>query len=651
MLEPVPLRKTPWPPAVADRVDLARRDAEVLLADVYQGPGLRGVSRGTIKSLRVISYQFAYRGMGGEPDAPGLDGPWDVKRILGTVPVWDDGSARFLVPAYTPIAVQPLDAEGKAVQLMRSWFTAMPGEVLSCIGCHEHPNRAPPPRTPMAAMQPAEAIRPWYGPARGFDFRREVQPVLDRHCLACHDGRREAANRPGAAAFVAPDLTDRPASPTLPNRTATILPRDSRRPITPCAGWSARRRGKATCICCRPGNIHADTTHLVQMLQKGHHGVRLDAESWDRLVTWIDLNAPAHGTWTDICGDSRVQAQRQRRRELRRQYTGMDDDPEAILSPYKPPPEETPARLVSSTVSASVRPPQASLGTSGTPPSGPPRNRATIPRASRPLAIPLDGKVTLELVRIPAGRFVMGEADGCQDERPPCEVSIDRPFWLGRFEITNEQFALFDPLHDSGLEHGDYIQFSPGERGWTLLRTRQPAVRVAARGDGVLPLAVGEDRPALRVAERGPMGIRLSCGHVYALVVRPAGHRLLAVRQRLRRHAPGHRPVRLERPGRGDSSLAARRRAVQRSFTGFRPGRQLRGNPWGLFDMHGNVAEWTRSAYVPYPYRENDGRNAGPPEGTKVVRGGSGTIRPTAAARRSGWLTERTKRSTMSVSG
>ena len=57
----------------------------------------------------MFAYHYGYRGTGGHC-AVGTDGSWDVKRILGTVPVYEDGSAHFIVPANTPISVQPLDA-------------------------------------------------------------------------------------------------------------------------------------------------------------------------------------------------------------------------------------------------------------------------------------------------------------------------------------------------------------------------------------------------------------------------------------------------------------------------------------------------------------------------------------------------------------
>ncbi|MCP4452914.1 MAG: formylglycine-generating enzyme family protein, partial [Planctomycetes bacterium] len=124
LLEPMPFRPTPRPLEVPEKVDTSRQDAVVYLMDVHAGPGLKDVPRGTVKQLRLFTYHFAYHGMGGQTNRVGYDGPWDIKRIMGTVPVEADGSAMFRVPANTPISVQPLDEEGKAIQLMRSWFTA-----------------------------------------------------------------------------------------------------------------------------------------------------------------------------------------------------------------------------------------------------------------------------------------------------------------------------------------------------------------------------------------------------------------------------------------------------------------------------------------------------------------------------------------------
>jgi hypothetical protein len=549
LLEPIPLQKTACPPVIPDRVDLTRQDAEVSITDVYAGPGLRGVPRGTIQSLRLVSYHFAYQGMGGEPDAPGLDGPWDVKRILGTVPVQEDGSVRFRIPAYTPIAVQPLDAEGQAVQLMRSWFTAMPGEVVSCVGCHESQNSAPPNRRTLAAAQPAETIRPWYGPARGFDFRREVQPVLDQWCIGCHT-----------------NLTDQPARPVLDNQNAYNLA--SR--FTP--SYYALRRlvrtptRESDMHRLPPWEYHAETTRLIQMLRTGHHQVELDAEAWDRLITWIDLGAPAHGTWTDICGTERVARQAERRRELHFRYTGMDEDPEAIFEVSRPP--TTPVIPVEKPPSAQAAPMPAAN-----------------PHAVETQSVPLTSAITLELAHT--------------------ETNV----WMGIYEVTNEQFALFDPAHDSGLEQGDYIQFSPGERGWSLARPRQPVVRVSWQGatDFCQWLSAKTGR-RFRLPTEAEWEYACRAGTPtpfwYGTLdsdFSPFANLSDRTHQAIDPFGWAGRAEVIPpwRPADTRFDDHTRVSATVGSYA---------ANPWGLYDMHGNVAEWTSS-----PCGSN----------RRVVRGGS----------------------------
>ncbi|MCY3020304.1 MAG: hypothetical protein NTW87_14900 [Planctomycetota bacterium] len=172
--------------------------------DVYIGPGLKGVARGTIESLRVVALEFRAAGIGsngnGGPGGGALvstpvsinNGTWDVKRVLGTVPVEEDGSAYFVVPALTPVYFQLLDEKNYVVQSMRTWSTLQPGETFSCVGCHENKNGAPPTystATPKALQKPPRELQPFYGPPRGFSFITELQPILDRSCISCHDDR------------------------------------------------------------------------------------------------------------------------------------------------------------------------------------------------------------------------------------------------------------------------------------------------------------------------------------------------------------------------------------------------------------------------------------------------------------------------------
>ena len=276
LLEPIPLRaRRPRPPVVPDKVDLARKDAVVYLPDIYAGDGLKGVPRGTVKSLRVFTYHFAYQGMGGLLGVVGMDGPWDIKRVLGTVPVDADGSAKFRVPANTPISLQPLDAEGKALQLMRSWMTAMPGEVVQCAGCHERQNTAPPTRaTP--GPEPRRRTRSSRGTARcaASATPREVQPVIDRYCVGCHDGQprpdgstiARSARRPrrspiGRRSRPATAAATPASSPwATPSCTASSAGRASRATTTCWSRWSSTPTRPSWCRCSSKGTTACSST-------------------------------------------------------------------------------------------------------------------------------------------------------------------------------------------------------------------------------------------------------------------------------------------------------------------------------------------------------------------------------------------------------
>ena len=590
LFEPVPIRKRKRPPVVPDKIDPRRQDALVYLSDIYTGQGLEGVPRGTVKKLRIYEYHFAYPQMGGHIHV-GIDGPWDVRRTLGTVPVEKDGSANFRVPANTPIAVQPLDGKGRALQIMRSWFTAMPGEVLSCVGCHESQSMVPSAKPTIAMLRKPSEIEMWRGPRRGFSFKREVQPVLDKNCVGCHDGQHN--DRPNFT-------IDRPS----PFRNFT----PSYCELHP----FVRRPGpESDYFMQEPLEYYAGTSELVQMLEKGHYGVKLDEEAWDRIVTWIDLNVPDHGTWTEhkrIAGNFE-----QRRLEMRRLYANLDDKPEVYPSIevkkaefVHPERVARPAATMAHLASWPINADNAKL-------------RQENAGVQRELSFDLADGVKLELALIPAGEFVMGSADGYPDEYPTAPVKIDKPFYMGKFEVTNNQYALFDKTHSAG-----YISVynkDQSRRGEAADRGNQPVIRVKwkeatafcnwlSQKTGrkfVLPTEAQWEY-ACRAGTDTDMSYG-GLGDDFSKYANLADERVNSL-------TPHDSPKWIP------SAKGVNDGAVVTTDAG-----KYKPNAWGLYDMHGNVSEWTSSTYKPYPYKS--GQDTG--DGAKVARGGSFYDRPKRA--------------------
>lgn len=608
LLEPLPFRESPKAPVIPDKVRLDNPEATVYLSDVYRGEGLRGVPRGTVKALRVYEFHYTYPQMGGHINI-GVEGPWDVHRILGTVPVHEDGSAYFKIPANTPVAVQPLDAKGRAVQVMRSWFVGMPGEAVSCVGCHEKQNMTPTLAPALAARRAPVAIEPWKGPARGFSFKREVQPVLDRLCVGCHDGRDEADGH------APPDFTRKDKN-GWGNFTPSYL---ALHPYV-------RRPGpESDYHLQKPAEFSATTSELIQMLEKGHYGVALDEDAWDRLYTWIDLNVPDHGSWRehrDI--PSGFDA---RRKEMRAKYACSTEDPELEPASYSEPvpfvQPQSPPEVV-----------QAAVLCDGWPMST--ANAAAKQQAAGPARRTLDlgNGVTLDLALIPAGEFVMGGNDGDLDERPAAAVIIDEPFWMGVVEVTNAQYQQFDPAHDNGfIDQQNKDHTTPG---YSVQDPSMPAIRVSWNeamafcrwlseriGEPCTLPAEAQWEWACRAGSADPFWYGTldtdfsACANLADLSIRR-----LAV--------AGINPQPIENPSPYEDFLPKDPRfddgeRIMTTVGKYQP------NGWGLYDMHGNAAEWTLSAYRAYPYADNDGRNDPAAEGRRVVRGGSWFDRPKRA--------------------
>ena len=131
LLEPLPVAKRKRPIMSIDRRNDAVDTCTVYLQSAQFGEGLKGLPPGTAKKLRLFHYSYSPRNVGGHYNI-GFEGPWDARNILGEVDLEKDGSCLFTAPANTPIAIQPLDAEGRKLQEMRSWFVGVPGEMISC---------------------------------------------------------------------------------------------------------------------------------------------------------------------------------------------------------------------------------------------------------------------------------------------------------------------------------------------------------------------------------------------------------------------------------------------------------------------------------------------------------------------------------------
>ncbi len=595
--DPIPVKPRLKPPVIHDRVDLTKKTANVYITDVHRGRAMEGVPKGEAKTIRVFTSEYSPRDTGSHY-AMGMESNWDVKVLYGTAPVNPDGSALFTVPANQPVTVQILDKEGRALALMRSWFSAMPGETLSCIGCHETQNEAPPRGMVMASRQAPAKLTPWYGPTRTITFLNEIQPILDRNCISCHNKESH-------------DKIDIPDFATLDPVKGAPAPGNV-------SYWSlhpyVRRNGpEGNYLGLMPTEFFVDTSELYQLLKKGHHNVKLSKADWDHLITWMDMNAPYRGDWDGKRNDDYMA----RRYDLHKLYSGAERDYVTMVdSMYKR--ETTPKFIVP-----------------GTPVADPATEAAPTQAVAEPETSSLDlgNSVSMKLRRIPAGKFIMGSDSETPSEKPANPVTIAKPFWMGETEVTMEQFRQFDPKFENGWYDMHYKdQVRPGYN--MNADPKFPAIRISwekamefckwlseKTGKKVTLPTEAQWEYAARSGTQTPFyfGNKDSDFSTYANLG-DVSLKKLAVQ--------GVDPHPIPNPNRFWDFVPRDEKYDDKTLHLAAVG-SYKPNAFQLYDMIGNVAEWTRSEYRPYPWNEADGRNDTKNiHAPRVIRGGSWYERP-----------------------
>jgi hypothetical protein len=302
---PIPLRPRKRPLVIPDAIAKdPNAPGTMLVTDVYQG--LPGVKRGTVKYLRVLETLPKKVHSWPQRCDLGVGSGWDPRIVLGVVPVEVDGSAYFRVPPDRAIFFEALDENFLEVRRMRSYVTVRPGEASSCVGCHEGYNQAPPNRGLIALTKPPRDIAPPAWGQIGMDFRKVVQPVLERNCVRCHDGSTNAGKSfdlRGATMVTAPAPKDGDEGPQhkVTDSFLSLLKYVS---YVPVGGYGGNYENL-------PLPVYATGSHqskLMQLLKDGHKDVKLNRDDWHALAAWIDCNAPFYGGWDGIEYDDTLPA-------------------------------------------------------------------------------------------------------------------------------------------------------------------------------------------------------------------------------------------------------------------------------------------------------------------------------------------------------
>jgi hypothetical protein len=294
-LDPIPLKARKRPPAIPVATKQAKADKDVPGEDLSEGTvtvmniyeGEYDWPEGTkIKELRIINI-FSKPNLTINYPNIGKAAQSLARGVLGTVPVEEDGSVHFKMPTEAPVYFQALDENGLCVMSMKSSTYLHPGESMSCIGCHESKSDTPKNvgrRTPLAMKRAPSRIKPEAEGSYPLTFPRLVQPVLDKHCVECHEKGIKGKKGPSLRGDV---FANNGWSAAFNSLQKLAWGKSG-------GNGAISSNGRSYSL---PGKDGARVSKLYQHLAKGHHDVKLSPEEMRRITLWIDCNSNFYGAY------------------------------------------------------------------------------------------------------------------------------------------------------------------------------------------------------------------------------------------------------------------------------------------------------------------------------------------------------------------
>jgi len=288
-LTPIPVRPRVLPPVIPTSLVKGAKTGmgKYYVQNVYES--MHTMEPGSVKYLRVNSLFNQPT-----PRAPHRGWVMDevAKGVLGTVPVNADGSVAFAMPSGTPVQFQLLDEKKMCLMNMRSFVYLQDGESVSCVGCHENRMASPPAGINQAAA--VHQLRQIPGPdaTGGFNYVATVQPVLDRHCIRCHGIEALSAKVDLTGTYIERDPERYPGGKVRMPNSYDFLVRNPEY-------YKLMDRNRET-DCSFPEDYLSSASGLPAFLlmHTKRQGIDFSEDDWERVITWLDVNAQLYGNYS-----------------------------------------------------------------------------------------------------------------------------------------------------------------------------------------------------------------------------------------------------------------------------------------------------------------------------------------------------------------